>query len=75
MNIIISIIVNLAAVIYNVACAALNNLSYIIAVRKAEFRIKRNIAAYQDDGFQDYLNSPEVKAWEESFELWHGEVE
>ena len=43
MNIIISIIVSLTTVMYNVACVALNNVSYIIAVRKAEFKIKRSI--------------------------------
>ena len=43
MKIIINIILNLAAVIYNISCIALNNLNYIIAVRKAEFKIKHSI--------------------------------
>jgi hypothetical protein len=43
MKIIINIILNLVAVMYNVACVALNNFSCIIAVRKTEFKIKRSI--------------------------------
>ena len=75
MKIIISIILNLAAVMYNVACIASNKLAYIIAIRNLAPRAEFESDEAQEDGFLEYLNSNEVKAWEKAFELYHGEVE